>query len=186
MFSIRFECTTIEEISDLAEQLEATLQKSSKDANLKISHFKKGSVIIVIEGTRDAYKVLKSLFKAGQLTTLLGKQIIDIMIEYEPDSRESLSPTLNFIRKFISNAIRTNEDLGSFCLDYFKENVFREFTRGMSTTMRINYLLKRVAPEEILNTIIRNYPVLFEKHKNELAFEIKETQRKVPVAQACR
>lgn len=82
LFSIRFECTTIEEISDLAEQLEATLQKSSKDTNLKISHFKKGSVIIVIEGTRDAYKVLKSLFKAGQLTTLLGKQIIDIMAEY--------------------------------------------------------------------------------------------------------
>jgi hypothetical protein len=63
-----------------AEAIVAHLQKVLEDPFLKIQEIKKGSVVLVLQGSREGFEWAEYLFITGELTELLGVPVLDVRL----------------------------------------------------------------------------------------------------------
>lgn len=63
---------------ELIEAIVAELQKRSGDTSLTLLRFRQGSIIIELDGSAEVYKFIASLVNSGQLTDLLGLQVMKV------------------------------------------------------------------------------------------------------------
>lgn len=87
---------TIDEIDDsLAEAIVAHLQELSGDASLTIKRIESGSVTVFLEGSRDGFEQIETLFTTGQLNDVLGITVREIQWELTAEKKDRVSqPTL--------------------------------------------------------------------------------------------
>ncbi|GEM_PF-1078477 len=67
-----------------AEAIVAHLQKILEDPFLKIQEIKKGSVVLVLQGSREGFEWAEYLFRTGELTELLGVPVLDVRLAPAP------------------------------------------------------------------------------------------------------
>ncbi len=58
-------------------------------------------------------------------------------------------PTTATLRALIAKTLISDSNLDAFCLDHFR-NVYDQFTVGMNRVQKVNLLLEREAPEQVL------------------------------------
>lgn len=62
----------------IAEAMEAHLRKLSKDVTLTLMRVEKGSVKLILEGTRAGFERIRELVESGQLSEICGFEIKDL------------------------------------------------------------------------------------------------------------
>lgn len=62
-------------------------------------------------------------------------------------------PKLADVRLMLDQALKSDTDLDSFCIDYFKKTVYDRFTNGMERGAKINLLLVHAEPNEIVSAL---------------------------------
>jgi hypothetical protein len=76
------------------------------------------------------------------------------------------------LRLLLESAFQIPEDLDAFCIDHFPSTA-KQFSTGMTKTQKINVLLLRHDPHEILSVLIQSMPEL----PTEIPFVIHEANR---------
>jgi 3',5'-cyclic AMP phosphodiesterase CpdA len=72
------------ELSDLSldrqEQIINTLKEIGKDSSLKLKKINIGSIVLILEGSEEGFKVIQALYKQGILTEIHGLPILKVEI----------------------------------------------------------------------------------------------------------
>jgi RNA polymerase sigma factor (sigma-70 family) len=85
-----------------AEAIVAHLREISKDAHLTLRRIEEGSVMLVLEGSRDGFERIEALLKLGELSNKLGTHVTGIQwIETHPRH----GPTTEEIHEVIEQSI---------------------------------------------------------------------------------
>ena len=92
-----------------SEKIIEYLRKLSGDTSLTLSKVEQGSIVLMLEGSEEGFKVIESLFKAGQLNEVLGLPVIFIGHELTASTPQSLALSTP-IEVFISYSHK-DEDL---------------------------------------------------------------------------
>lgn len=79
-------------------------------------------------------------------------------------------PTLDSLRRLLSEVLRTDSDFMAFCLDFFPETE-RMMTSGMNAEDKRSLLFRREDRESILARLKESHPKPFAKHAHLLKFE---------------
>lgn len=88
---------TIEEIDEAAlQKLLGDLQHQSGDVTLKITRVIEGSVILVLQGSRQGIGQLRRLFKNGQLKELSGIRVLDVSSEWEDEKPAHVNRPISY------------------------------------------------------------------------------------------
>lgn len=80
-FRMEFEGTIEETNRDRIHRLLNELQELSKDRSLKIIETRRGSIIVILEGSSDGFEELESRFAAGQLSEVGGMRLLAVRRE---------------------------------------------------------------------------------------------------------
>lgn len=79
--TIVLDTDNVDEIQSRLQIINDFLRQVSVDNSMKIQRIEQGSVVLVLSGSPEGCKRLEDLFKSGQLTELLGIEILDLGLE---------------------------------------------------------------------------------------------------------
>jgi hypothetical protein len=118
LFSLSFEGEAERLTLKDLQQIQALLQRYAKDINLRIQRMGMGSVILEITSTREGYYRLCRLLQLGELSKLMGREIIglssivegkqNIIKRLDSDSKEIIIPTDCELKPNVSCVCRRN------------------------------------------------------------------------------
>ncbi|MBD2167319.1 pentapeptide repeat-containing protein [Calothrix membranacea FACHB-236] len=77
-----------ENISKL-KAIAALLKELAQDASIKIVDIERGSIKLILEGSKEGLERLENLFRSGQLEDVLGVSVEDVEFVTSPDSNPS-------------------------------------------------------------------------------------------------
>jgi hypothetical protein len=72
------------------------LQQLTKDSSIKIDRMRDGSVILVLQGSRQGIGQLRTLFKTGQLKELSGIRVLDVSSEWEDEKPAHVNRPISY------------------------------------------------------------------------------------------
>jgi TIR domain/SEFIR domain/Effector-associated domain 7 len=80
----------IDDVSpQILESILTAVRQSSKDNSISLVKVRKGSIVLVLEGTEEGFKIIQALFDAGQIKEIMGLPIK--AIAQEMSSHQSMS-----------------------------------------------------------------------------------------------
>jgi hypothetical protein len=65
----------------LRESIILELRQLSKDTSLMIESIRDGSIVIVLDGTEEGFKIIQSLYKEGKIYEIMGLSIKSIQCQ---------------------------------------------------------------------------------------------------------
>lgn len=75
----------------LTELLE-TMRRASNDQTLRIYRIEQGSIVLILEGSKEGFQIIKNLHENGKLAPLLGLPVKDVLLALDDNARKSLLP----------------------------------------------------------------------------------------------
>jgi hypothetical protein len=89
-----------------AQAIIAQLQKISGDSHLRLRRIEPGSVKLILEGSPEGFARIEFLFRTGQLTEVLGTEILDMRWEETRTAAEVRLPRANMIYEVRTDTLR--------------------------------------------------------------------------------
>lgn len=136
------------------------LKQIAEDTSMTIKSIEPGSVVLVLSGSQEGCKQINTLFKSGQLTELLGIEILDIGIELTSFAPINLSQWwLNDFREAQQVGWQTTEDVFGSRQLAFRSGVIKrakQINLGTDFPIALVVDLSNTADEEI-DILLRVY-----------------------------
>lgn len=152
--------TDAEEIEKKLQAINNHLKQIAEDTSMTIKSIESGSVMLVLSGSQEGCKQINSLFKSGQLTELLGIEILDIGIELTSFAPIKLSQWwLNDFREAQQVGWQTTEDVFGSRQLAFRSGVIKrakQINLGTDFPIALVVDLSNTADEEI-DILLRVY-----------------------------